>query len=65
MSPNPNVPKHLYSVAEVQAVTGLSRTKVYELIGTGELEATKVGRLRKIPAEALDDWLRTLRPAVH
>lgn len=37
------------------------RTKIYELLRSGELESVKVGRLRRIPAEALAEYVARLR----
>lgn len=39
----------------------LGRTKIYELMATGELESVKVGRLRRIPTAALDEYVQRLR----
>lgn len=40
---------------------GIGRSKVYELIGTGELESVKVGRLRRVPVDALTTFVEHLR----
>lgn len=37
------------------------RTKVYELMNSGELESVKVGRLRRIPEAALVAYVERLR----
>lgn len=37
------------------------RTKIYELLRSGELESVKVGRLRRIPAESLAAYVARLR----
>lgn len=37
------------------------RTKVYELIRTGALESVKVGRLRRVPVDALNAYVESLR----
>lgn len=37
------------------------RTKVYELIRTGALESVKVGRLRRVPVDALNAYVASLR----
>lgn len=41
------------SVAESTELTGLGRTKLYELIGTGELASRKVGRRRLVEVQSL------------
>lgn len=42
---------------------GIGRSKVYELIGTGELESVKIGRLRRVPVDALTAFVESLRKA--
>lgn len=42
---------------------GVGRSKVYELIGTGELESVKIGRLRRVPVDALTTFVESLRKA--
>jgi excisionase family DNA binding protein len=39
----------------------VGRTKVFELMATGELESVKIGRARRIPAEALRGYVDRLR----
>jgi excisionase family DNA binding protein len=53
----------LLSVMDVANALGCGRTLVYELIGSGQLETVKLGRLRRIPADALDELVRHLRSA--
>jgi excisionase family DNA binding protein len=38
-----------------------SRTTIYELMASGQLESVKVGRLRRIPAAALVEYVERLR----
>ena len=57
---NSHVSKVLLSVPDFMAATGVGRTKVYELIGSGELETVTVGRRRMVPAQALEDWVNRL-----
>lgn len=47
----------LYSVAQTAEATGLGRTKVYELMASGQLTAVKVGNRRLIPAGALREFV--------
>ncbi len=39
----------------------IGRTTVYGLIATGELDSVKIGRSRRIPAEALVAYVERLR----
>jgi len=59
--------KHLYSVDEAALLLGIGRDKVYDLIFCPDphtyrpvLFSVKVGRLRKIPALALERYLTRL-----
>lgn len=44
----------LVTVAEACEELRIRRTKLYELLGTGELPSMTIGRRRLIPASALD-----------
>lgn len=46
-----------------QAATALAicRTKVYELLRSGELESVQIGASRRIPTAALEDYVQRLR----
>jgi excisionase family DNA binding protein len=53
----------LYTVDEVAHMLGLGRTKVYELIKLGDLASVLIGQARRIPADAVTDFLgRLLAP---
>ncbi len=52
--------KLLYTVAEVQALTGLGKSKLYDLIRDGSLESVKVGGCRRIPADSLVEFIASL-----
>jgi excisionase family DNA binding protein len=43
---------------ECAEVLGLCRSKVYELIASGTLPSITIGKSRRIPVEALRDWVR-------
>lgn len=51
----------LLTVEETARRLRLGRTLVYRLISSGELESVKVGRLRRVPAECLPEYVATLR----
>jgi excisionase family DNA binding protein len=46
------------TIAEACEATGLGRTKVYELIGEGCLETTRVGRRRLVFVRSLRTLLK-------
>ncbi|MFN2582045.1 MAG: helix-turn-helix domain-containing protein [Candidatus Dormibacteria bacterium] len=55
----------LLNVREVAQLLGCGKTYVYELIARRELPALKLGRLTRIPRQAVDDFvLRKLGPSV-
>lgn len=48
------------SVVEAAARAGVSRTLLYEAIGTGALPSVKLGKRRLVRVEALRRWLEAL-----
>lgn len=48
------------SIEEVQAATGLGKTKIYSLIGSGKLPAKKCGKRSIILKDDLDTFLKNL-----
>lgn len=56
--------KQLLTVDEVAQVCALGRTKVYELIRTGEIESVKIGSARRVTDEAVRKFIRSLRSSV-
>lgn len=55
--------KLLYDVPEAVALTSIGRSRIYELLRSGELESVKCGKRRLIPAEALERFVESLRAA--
>lgn len=55
--------KLLYSPEGTGEVLDLSRAQVYELLARGEIESFKIGRLRKVPREAIDAYIERQRAA--
>ncbi|MFL5760326.1 MAG: helix-turn-helix domain-containing protein [Xanthobacteraceae bacterium] len=53
--------KLLYRVPEAAAALGLSRVKVYELMGSGKLGSVKIDGSRRIPAQDLARFVDRLR----
>jgi excisionase family DNA binding protein len=51
------------TVAEAARRIGISRTKLYEYVASGEIPSVKIGRLRRIPADAVAEFLASrLKP---
>lgn len=51
----------LLPVEEAARRLGLGRTFTFALIASGELESVTVGRLRRVPAEAIGEYVARLR----
>ncbi|WP_327073817.1 excisionase family DNA-binding protein [Kitasatospora purpeofusca] len=51
----------LLDVAEAARRLRLGRTTTFALIASGELESVTVGRLRRVPAEAIGEYVAHLR----
>jgi excisionase family DNA binding protein len=41
----------------------IGRTLMYSLVSSGEVESVTIGRLRRVPGGALDDYVARLRAA--
>ena len=51
----------LLSVEEAADVLRIGRSKAYELIASGELEAVHIGRCLRVPVGGLEDFVGALR----
>jgi excisionase family DNA binding protein len=47
----------LLRVEEVARALAIGRSKVYELIASGQLPSITIGSARRIPTEALRKWI--------
>jgi excisionase family DNA binding protein len=52
------------TVEEAAERLGIGRTLMYALVKSGDVESIAIGRLRRIPLDALDDFVDNLRAAV-
>jgi excisionase family DNA binding protein len=50
----------LLTVEDAAQALALGRTKVYELLDAGQLRSVKIGRARRIPLEALHEFVRSI-----
>ncbi len=55
----------LLSVEEAAERLSISRTRAYALIKSGELTSLRIGRLRRVPAETIDNYVRRLLNEQH
>ena len=49
--------RRVFSVVEAAAILGISRSKLYEFIAAGEIRSIRIGRLRRIPVAAVDEFI--------
>lgn len=66
VSPEPQAgigrpPRELFTVDEAAECLAISRTVVYSLVKAGELESVRIGKLRRVPASALGEFVSRLR----
>lgn len=48
----------MMTIEEFRAWSRLGRTRIYELLGSGELAAIKIGRRTLITSEAAEAWFK-------
>ena len=53
--------QHALSIEETMSATGIGRTKLYELINTGELKAKKIGKRTIVLKADLEEFLSNLQ----
>ena len=46
-----------YRPGEAAQAVGVSRTRMYELINSGEIPSLKVGGVRRVPVDKLREWI--------
>lgn len=49
--------KLLYTGEEARRLLGIGHSKMWELLMMGEIPSIKVGKCRRIPADALREWV--------
>lgn len=49
--------KMLLKPAEVGELLGLGRSRIYELLASGELPSLRIGRSIRIPVNRLQQWI--------
>jgi excisionase family DNA binding protein len=56
-------PERLLTVAEAADALGIGRSKLYDLMARGAIQAVKVDRCRRIRRSEVDRFIRALPPA--
>jgi excisionase family DNA binding protein len=54
-------PRLLLTVEEAAEILAVGRTTVFHLIRTGQLATVQIGRLRRVPMDALHQFTRDLQ----
>jgi len=49
--------KRTYTVEEIAAILGISKSSAYELVKQGHFRAVKIGASIRISKNSFDDWL--------
>jgi excisionase family DNA binding protein len=58
--PRPMPERVLLTVEEAAEQLGIGRTLAYKLVSSGEIESIRIGRLRRVPTAAIQDYARRL-----
>jgi excisionase family DNA binding protein len=53
--------KLLLTPVEAATVLGVGRSKVYQLLKSGQLTSVRIGRSRRVPAEAVQEFVAGLQ----
>jgi len=56
-----NIEPEWLSIKDLMILIGLCRTKCYEFVASGELEAIKVGRAMRVSRASYIEWTRHQR----
>ena len=52
-----DVERMLYRPSEAAQAIGVSRSRVYELINSGEIPSLQVGGVKRVPVDKLREWI--------
>jgi excisionase family DNA binding protein len=56
-----DLPRLMLTVREASEILNVGRSTVYGLMDSGELESVHIGRLRRIPMQAVTDYVERKR----
>ena len=57
----PDVTPLVLTIEQAAQRLGIGRTLMYALVSSGEIESVTIGRLRRIPAQCLTEYVNRLR----
>ncbi len=61
LTTNDTAQRLLLTVEEAAQRLRIGRTFMYALVQQGEIESVRIGRLRRIPSDALENYVRAIR----
>jgi excisionase family DNA binding protein len=53
--------KMLFPIPDAAETLGIGRSRLYELMDSGQIESVHIGRRRLVPAQALEAYVESLR----
>lgn len=56
----PTEPRQMLTVEQAAEALGIGRTTMFALIKSGEIESVRIGRLRRVPADAIEAYTNRL-----
>ncbi len=59
--PQTSADQLLYRPEDAGSVLGIGRSKVFELLASGQLASVQIGRARRIPRTALEAYVERLQ----
>lgn len=59
-APDPDRGRVLFTVEEAARKLGIGKTLAWQLVGAGELESVRIGRLRRVHTDAIAAYARRL-----
>tara|TARA_R100001086_G_C11718477_1_gene226237 strand:- start:45 stop:401 length:357 start_codon:yes stop_codon:yes gene_type:complete len=60
MMDSTNMSKKLLTVGEAQEILSIGRTRMFSLIATGQLRSILIGSSRRIPSDAVEEFVQEL-----
>jgi excisionase family DNA binding protein len=54
------IPRLLYTIEESAHALSIGRTRVFDLVRTNQLRSVKIGKSRRVPLDALQEYVRSI-----
>jgi len=54
-------PRQMLTVEQAAETLGIGRTTMFALVKSGDIESVRIGRLRRVPADAIDAYFAKLQ----